>query len=253
MSQYKIGVTEAGDAGIDLSWEDKLDNVDGAILITKQITPEFIDKVITHKDKIIVHSTITGYGHSILEPKVPYPGEEILATKHLVDAGFPKEKIVIRVDPIIPTEKGLFQKALDKVFRPCLVYGFKRYRISIIDMYPSVRKRFLEAGLPLPYENGMFSPSKNQIHNVDLLVAFVNIFSNTNDPIRIESCAEPGLTQTIQCGCVSAYDLALLGLNPSSCDETGFQRKHCLCYSGKKELLQSKHPCLHGCLYCYWR
>ncbi len=41
MSKYKIGITEAGDAGGDLSWENKLDNVDAAILITKDITQHF--------------------------------------------------------------------------------------------------------------------------------------------------------------------------------------------------------------------
>ena len=36
----KIGFTEQGDAGIDLSWTCKLENdeVDGAVLITKNIT-----------------------------------------------------------------------------------------------------------------------------------------------------------------------------------------------------------------------
>ena len=31
MARYKIGITEAGDAGLDLSWADKLDTVDGVI------------------------------------------------------------------------------------------------------------------------------------------------------------------------------------------------------------------------------
>lgn len=29
MPKYKIGITEAGDAGLDLSWANKLDTVDG--------------------------------------------------------------------------------------------------------------------------------------------------------------------------------------------------------------------------------
>ena len=43
----KIGFTERGDAGIDLSWVSKLENneVDGAVLITKNITPVFINNV----------------------------------------------------------------------------------------------------------------------------------------------------------------------------------------------------------------
>lgn len=34
----KIGITEQGDAGLDLSWVKKLSNVDAAILITKNLT-----------------------------------------------------------------------------------------------------------------------------------------------------------------------------------------------------------------------
>lgn len=35
MTLYKIGITEAGDAGVDLSWGEKLNRIDAAVLITK--------------------------------------------------------------------------------------------------------------------------------------------------------------------------------------------------------------------------
>lgn len=34
----KIGITERGDPSIDFTWTKKLDKVDGAILITKNLT-----------------------------------------------------------------------------------------------------------------------------------------------------------------------------------------------------------------------
>ena len=43
MAKYKIGITEAGDAGLDLSWEPYVDNLDGVVLVTKNITPSFHD------------------------------------------------------------------------------------------------------------------------------------------------------------------------------------------------------------------
>lgn len=107
MSRYKIGITEAGDAGLDLSWADKLNTVDGAIVITKCVTPGFYDAALSNKDKLIIHTTFTGYGHSVLEPNVPYPYDEFDAIMALEQAGFPKEQIVIRIDPIIPTPKGI--------------------------------------------------------------------------------------------------------------------------------------------------
>ena len=133
MPVYKIGITEAGDAGVDLSWVDKMGSVDGAVLITKCISPNFVDAAMKFKDKIIVHATITGYGGTILEPLVPYPYEQYGAIMYLIEKGFPKEKIVIRVDPIIPTRKGC-ERALN-VIKTFIDMGFNRYR-----MFESVSK-----------------------------------------------------------------------------------------------------------------
>lgn len=245
MSKYKIGVTEAGDAGLDLAWIDKLDEVDGAILITKHITEPFIQAVMKTPDKIIVHATITGHGGTVIEPNVPPMAEAFNCVNRLVALGFPKDRIVIRVDPIIPTTRGI-ETARKALFMGA-ENGFRRFRVSVIDMYPHVRKRFKELGLPLIYGDG-FSPSPGHLYLVDKMLVD---FKATYDP-QIESCAEK-LRMAVKCGCVSDWDLILLGLDPSDCDSVGFQRKDCLCYSGKVELLNKKHPCGHQCVYCFWR
>lgn len=247
MSKYKIGITEAGDAGLDLSWANKLDTVDGAIVITKTPNNAFIREVLKHKDKLIVHATITGNGGSIIEPNVPNVETTYQAIEKLRHNGFPIEKITIRVDPIIPDKEHIKNAAyvIDKFASS----GYRRFRVSIIDMYPHVRQRFVDAGIELPY-GGNFSPSLTQCQAVDeMLRKTKTLFPE----IQIESCAEPRLSEPIKCGCVSAYDLTLLGLNPEDSDTVGFQRKNCLCYSGKTELLTTKHRCANQCLYCYWR
>ena len=43
MAKYKIGITERGDAGLDVSWVGKLDAVDGAVVITKCLSPACYD------------------------------------------------------------------------------------------------------------------------------------------------------------------------------------------------------------------
>lgn len=259
MSKYKIGITEAGDAGLDLSWVDKLDTVDGAIVITKCVTSPFYDAVLANKDKLIVHATFTGYGHSVLEPCVPPPYDEFDAIMALERAGFPNERIVIRVDPIIPTSKGV--ETAKNVIKTFMDVGFSRFRVSIVDMYPHVRERFKTATIPLPYGESGFSPSAEQIQAVDEMLEDVSKYWSLignrevfRDTLRIECCAEPSLTNAIQCGCISGYDLKLLGLTEEDePDSPGFQRPKCLCYSGKTELLKHKERCSHGCLYCYWR
>ena len=41
----KIGITERGDAGIDLSWRDEMDNIAFTIVITKSVNDKFIENV----------------------------------------------------------------------------------------------------------------------------------------------------------------------------------------------------------------
>lgn len=260
MARYKIGITEAGDAGLDLSWENKLKKVDGAILITKNITSDFISAALRNKDKVIVHATCTGYGKTAVEPNVPRAEYQLGVAKSLVDCGFPREKIVIRVDPIIPTEKGVVRAC--NIIKTSILLGFDRFRISVLDMYPHVRKRFADAGLPDPY-NGCFTAPNELFKNVNIMVRACKLFYlgvyAKFDGLRIEACADPMLDKdkdvgVIPCGCISDYDLALFGLDPDGeNDGNGFQRLGCKCYGGKVELLNHKKQCPNGCLYCYWK
>ena len=86
--------------------KEKLGDDNARIIIeelTKCVSPSFLKAVLEHKEKIIVHATFTGYGRSVVEPCVPPPYEEFDAILQLVKNGFPRERIVIRIDPIIPT------------------------------------------------------------------------------------------------------------------------------------------------------
>ena len=254
MARYKIGATDGGDAGLDLSWQDKMNNVDGAVLITKRVTPAFIDAV---KDlpNVIVHVTCTGYGGTVVEPNVPKPKEQMEAALQLIESGFPKERVVIRIDPIIPTTKGMMRAT--SVFGMFLKRGFSRYRVSLIDMYPHVRKRFADCGLPSVY-GGRFSPDRETIEYVNHVLRGWKLLwkdSLPDMPLRIEACAEPLLNEAIISGCVSEYDIALMGLplDDDDVDSVGYQRKDCMCYSGKVELLTARKPCAHQCIYCFWK
>lgn len=254
---YKIGITEAGDAGLDLSWADQMDKVSGAILITKNVNPTFSDLVLQHQQRVIVHATCTGYGGTVLEPNVPKPRTQLQQVLELVRRGFPQNQVVIRVDPILPTEKGL-ERAL-RVMKSFMSYGFARYRVSLINMYRHVQARFQTMNLNNPYGDRRFSPRRKDFERTDAMLkeacAIWGDLGNPGDTLRIESCAEPGLWEPIPCGCISSNDMALMGLDISKLTDyrTKGQRKECLCYEGKTELLKGRHPCKHGCLYCYWK
>lgn len=240
----KIGITEAGDASLHYEWLDKINECDGIILVTKHVTDKLIEKIMAHEKKIILHATCTGMGGTIIEPNVPDYKTQLAQIQKLIDAGFPKEKITIRVDPIVPTEKGL--QTAQKVINESPI---RHFRFSILDTYPHVRERFKTHNIPLPYGD-YFQASAAQF-------ALVRNWLNTQKPTDIfECCAEKYVTNGTKAkiiGCVSKNDIANLGLTLDKEYETGIQRPTCHCLSCKTELLHNKKRCAHGCLYCYWK
>lgn len=136
----KIGITEAGDGGLDFSWIDKLYDIN--IIITKHLTSKnkkLLNALLNNADKIILHCTCTGYGKTLIEPNVPTPNEVYDGVLKLITLGFPVSQIVLRTDPIIPTDKGI--KCVEEVWKQFSTLGIERCRLSIIDMYPHVKKK----------------------------------------------------------------------------------------------------------------
>ena len=247
-----IGITERGDAAIDYSWVRKLDSVDGAILITKDVNKQFRDAVLkehTTGRKLIVHATCTGWGGTWLETNVPEYETQIKNIRALIDAGFPEEQVVLRIDPIIPHKQGFdrVRNVLSCMQDNGLVL---RVRISILDNYPHVRERFRQAGHIVLY-NGAFQPFKEHMEMTkQVLTEMAHRFR-----VTFESCAEPQLAcpEIIPTGCISETDLRLLGLDAESHRTNPQNRNGCLCLADKKELLKRKNRCPHQCIYCYWR
>ena len=246
----KIGITERGDAGLDLSWFDKLSTVNGTILITKNIRDIFIEKVIqavNNNHKIIVHCTCTGWGTSVVEPNVPLYAEQLNNLKKLISKGFPIENCVLRIDPIIPTKSGL--KQVENLIKYTYSIGLLpkiRVRISILDEYKHVKNRIKDVGFQ-PFYVSSFQAPKSMIE------ATYNTLSKFN--IKYETCAEPMLNSYDifeKQGCISEKDLKIMELSNMNQSVNPQNRNGCLCLSCKTELLTNAHQCMHGCLYCYW-
>ena len=250
----KIGITEYGDAGVDLRWENKLTGLDGVVLITKNITDRFINAAMQHIKElpIIVHCTCTGWGSSVMEPNVPDYKTQLNQLQKLIQAGFPAERTVLRVDPIFPTENGI-NRVLEML---CYYHSLHlpenkiRYRMSIVDEYPHVRERYKKLGFT-PMYNGRFSPSEEQRKLVATAL--------TATPYKFDTCAEDTLAirfpETFRIrGCISQLDLELMGI---PYDDTMYEnpqkRTGCHCLSCKTELLRPRQKCPHNCLYCFWK
>lgn len=237
----KIGITERGDATLDMSWVNKIGTVDGAVLITKAVSSkEFQNAVRKFKNKVIIHATITGYGGTPIEPNVP-SHEETMDSLYKLASFMPEGHIVLRIDPVIPNDAG-------RTWIPYLINklppSIKRVRFSIIDNYKHLSTR----GLELPWKT--FHAPPQLISNV------VNDFMKFSHTHGIECCGEdhPLIPMEWKKGCISDWDLILLGLDFMQVPKvTSNQRKSCRCLSVKTELLSNRKQCYHGCLYCYWK
>lgn len=170
----------------------------------------------------------------------------------LIREGFPVERIVLRIDPIIPTPGGikLASRVLDLGIEE---YRITQYRISVIDPFPHVRERFVQAGIQPPFTG--FQDADVQFTRVNSLVGETSeIIRNECDLTNCVECyAESKLTNAVQCGCISEYDIKLLGLKTDKHYSRGMQRQNRLFRSCKTELLTNKCNCPNGCLYCYWK
>lgn len=228
----KIGITERGDAGLDFSWVNKAKDYDGIILITKHLSHKFIEEA--SKINCIVHATITGHGGTIYEPDTPNLLMSKLYFDLLLNALGP-ERVVLRIDPIIPDNRGI-AKAVN-VYEQLHIKGENntRVRISFMDNYPHVKERFIRAGLePLPYY--FHAP-------LELRQKIASYFPDA------EICGEPGFDCI---GCISEKDLKILRITDDPIIG-GWQRSACKCLIYKTEMLNNKGRCKHQCLYCYWK
>ena len=230
----KIGITERGDAGTDFSWMKKHKNYDGIILITKCLSHRFIDSIVDLNLNCIVHATITGLGSTVYEPYIPSFDTSRILFEELIDR-IGIERVVLRIDPIIPSDRGA--AIAIHVYQQLYIDFLKktRVRISFLDNYPHVKKRFKDAGLePLYYY--FHAP-------IELRKKIASYFPDA------EICGEPGFDCT---GCISEKDLKILGIE-ADVIIGGWQRKECKCLTYKIEMLDKKEQCQNRCLYCYWK
>lgn len=238
----KWGVTETSDPAFHL---DLFDNLYlGNTIITKRLSSKLIDKLVEHKDKCILHLTCTGMGGSVIEPLVPNLEETVVKFRELLSKGFPIGQVVLRIDPIIGTDKG-FSNAV-KVIEAFKEFGIKRVRFSVLDMYDHVKERFNEKGYRMPYET-FHAPYELRMQINEKLIELGKKYG-----FEVECCGEPGIGSIT---CLSQKDVDILGLTDVIKLE-GYkgQRKSCMCPSNKAELIKAKPKrCPNNCIYCYWK
>ena len=251
----KIGFTERGDGGLDTSWFERRSSFDGIVVITKNVTAPCAERLLTcvHENyPIMLHATCTGWGGTVIEPRVPTAEIQMASVAKIIKNGFPGNRTVLRIDPVIPTKEGL--ERFRHVLRLARFYGLLpglRVRMSVMDEYRHVKTRFAARGLRPAYPDGAFQASTEQF------LAVANIMRENAD-ITFETCAETAfenVRNSVRTGCSSTADLTAMGLsaNQGTCPLNPQGRNGCLCLPWKREVFAVRRPCAHGCAYCYWK
>ena len=240
----RIGTCESGEIAFNLDAFDRL--YKGNIIITKRLTDKLIEKLVEHQDKIILHCTVTGFGGSRIEPFVPRAIDTHKGIVKLLEAGFPVSHMVLRVDPIVPTERGM-ETALD-VIAAFGGLGIKRLRFSFLDNYKHVKTRFKNEGIPELYDGEFHAPRELRLE----CAKKIETMAKQAGFESVEACGEPGIESI---SCLSQKDIDILGLSDQiTLEGSAEQRDSCGCPANKSELLKVRpHQCENKCLYCYWR
>lgn len=250
-TDFKFGITERGDAGLDLSWVDRIHAVDAAIIISKCANRDLEDALLNYSEKLIYHATCTGLGGTLIEPNVPNLNEKFNHIKNLIYRGFPAEQIVVRIDPIFPKiwEEKLnrilninYFNSLKEILNLTESLGIKRVRYSWLDCYPHVMKRLKSLNAEF-----IFDESWNLNYESEF------ILENMNKNLEYETCCEVKSPIWQKLGCISNKDLKCLGLNHHRFSGMSLQRYGCKCPGNKLELLNGKYQCENKCAYCYWK
>lgn len=252
----QIGITETYDPCFVDNLESKL--LDANIIITKELTDHLVEILGRNRHRVLLHHTITGAGESIIEPKVnDWITELSKLLRVLRDKILSPDQVVLRVDPIIPfipfIVKEVYHlldhyRAMTKSRSLWDSEDPPRVRISMIDMYPHVRKRFNDAGIEVPY-NSFHAPQEYFDKIEELLWEF-------KDDFIFESCAESKFSDKFifRTGCVSAFDLSMMGQTDTNYNlKLNGTRKGCTCLVKKQILGVKPSRCSHNCLYCYWK
>lgn len=192
---YRIGIADSAET--KLSWAGKIDGADGVVAVVRAITPEFRRKAAEHKEKLIIHiicpSDLAGI-HPLCEQ-----------ASGLVADGFPKQRVVIRMDIPLAPDDGINRAY--SAMEAFMATGFSRFRINVTGA-----NSFLRDGQGV-------SSMTSQLAKIDETLrkarkSWTYLGKPAGD-LRLESEKDSSLKETTKCGCPSRYDLMLLGLAPA--------------------------------------
>lgn len=185
------------------------------IIRTKRLTPEFNQFCIENKDRLYLHIVINGMGKTLLEPNIPSVRDMFVLIRSLIDNGFPNNKILIIVDPVLPNINGINAiKFLLRLFTEFSFLRLRRIKFKLLPFYKDKSAKYQLA-------NKNISTRKYSMVNANMFLQhhgyeFFNQYNKLKqqyvDIIEINDESEP---------IIGVRELLTFGLNNSWKNEDG--------------------------------
>lgn len=151
IKQPPVGIVKC-DAAVDFSWVFEFKKTQHTVIQTRNPCNEFLRDVLCRNPKsFTLHAVITGWGQSVIEPNVPAYKQALNALINLVSNGFPKDQIVICVDPIIPWNT----MPAFNVIHDAYYMSFRRFILRPFTQSEYTSERFHKAGFGTPADLGI--------------------------------------------------------------------------------------------------
>ena len=215
------------------------------IIYTKGHLPtEVIDKAKVYKN-LAVEISITGWGGTWLEPRVGRPQQMINYFNKLVQV-FGKNRIRLRIDPVIPTVEGVARASSIAL----MLYKPVKIITSMIQLYKGQEKIFTKLGIDM---NKYTIKSGNALYPEKALAErWYKLLTNINPNLigLVQFCGMPyEIEGAVHTGCIDDELLQAIGVTDYKKIAPGKQRPGCKCTIQKKQAIMG--VCNHGCKYCY--
>ena len=153
-----------------------------------------------------------------------------------------KDRVVLRIDPIIPTPDG--------IVRAKTVHDFLTgVKCTARPEHGTKSEDQLHGQLPARQGTVQGGGASGGQPGYDFHAPLAERLKIAEYFVGAEICGEPGMKCT---GCISELDLRILGIEATPA-MLGVQRPNCKCLAGKRELLKHRGQCASRCLYCYWK
>jgi DNA repair photolyase len=220
------------------------ESVHSVVLITKfpaAVLAGDLPRILYAYNQVVAQITITGWGGTEVEPRVPPADQALTALPAILDLVGGPARVRLRVDPLLRLADGRDNlEAIHSVLARGAALGITDFITSFVTPYPKVIRRLRQRGLDLePW------PASERTR----ILRPLSETAASHGP-SLAGCCVPELPRA---ACIDGRRLQEThpqGL-PCRLDKPAGQRELCGCTHAADLGWFGSHPCGSGCLYCY--